>query len=74
MDQTSAVLWLLVIVAVFLMCREVVCWYWKVNEVVAILRDIRKALGADPAEIAHEKWKASQAATRPPPAPAAAEL
>jgi len=25
---------------VFLVCREIVCWYWKINEAVGLLQEI----------------------------------
>ena len=31
----------LVLVAVFLVLREFNCWYWKINEGLAVLKDIR---------------------------------
>ena len=35
---------LVVIVVIFLIFREVICWYWKINEVVVLLTDIRRLL------------------------------
>ena len=29
------------IVLIFLVCREIICWYWKQNEHTALLKDIR---------------------------------
>ncbi|GAB6039075.1 hypothetical protein JCM15519_36340 [Fundidesulfovibrio butyratiphilus] len=26
---------LLIILVIFLVCREIVCWYWKLNKIVA---------------------------------------
>ena len=28
----------------FLVCREIACWYWKLNDVVRLLTDIRDNL------------------------------
>lgn len=28
---------LVILLAIFLFCREIVCWYWKMNEVVVLL-------------------------------------
>ena len=37
------VLWILVIsVVVFLICREITCWYWKINKVILLLETIAK--------------------------------
>ena len=37
------------IVAVFLLCREIVCWYWKINKSIAnqeeIIRLLKKIAG-----------------------------
>jgi hypothetical protein len=30
---------LLVLIVVFLLCREIVCWYWKLNKIVANQED-----------------------------------
>jgi hypothetical protein len=35
---------LLIIIVIFLIFREIVCWYWKQNEIVSILKDIRHAV------------------------------
>ncbi len=29
---------------VFLVCREIVCWYFKMNEVTKLLKEIRDSL------------------------------
>lgn len=31
-------------IIVFLICREIVCWYFKMNEVVSLLNDIKTSL------------------------------
>ncbi len=35
---------LAVIVAIFLIIREIICWYWKINKAVNLLTDIRDLL------------------------------
>jgi hypothetical protein len=35
---------ILVILVVFLVFREVNCWYWKINKGLAVLEDIRDLL------------------------------
>jgi hypothetical protein len=35
---------LVVLVVVFLVLREIVCWYWKINLNVALLTEIRDVL------------------------------
>lgn len=39
-----ALLTLLVLLLVFLVCRELVCWYWKVNEGLVLLKRIADRL------------------------------
>jgi hypothetical protein len=34
-----------VTVAVFLICRAIVLWYWRVNEGIALLKSIDERLG-----------------------------
>ncbi|MEA4854784.1 MAG: hypothetical protein AAGU21_08155 [Solidesulfovibrio sp.] len=33
----SLVVFLLILVVIFLVCREIVCWYWKINRAVELL-------------------------------------
>lgn len=44
MDTASAVIALLVvffiILTIFLICREIVCWYFKINKTVELLENI----------------------------------
>lgn len=37
-------IYLIIAVVVFLICRELICWYWKLNDIVSLLRDIKKSL------------------------------
>lgn len=39
-EQSNALIALIVLVALFLVCREIVCWYWKINRIVAALEEI----------------------------------
>jgi hypothetical protein len=39
-----AIVLLLLLIVTFLLFREIACWYWKVNERTALLRDIRAEL------------------------------
>lgn len=36
--------YLVFVIIVFLVCREVVCWYWKINVNLELQRDILKEL------------------------------
>jgi hypothetical protein len=38
MDVGASILYLVVIVVLSLIFREVVCWYWKINEYLAEFR------------------------------------
>jgi len=40
----SAIAGLVALVIIFLICRELICWYWKINEAVDLLREIHKEL------------------------------
>ena len=44
MDSLSPFWTLLILLAIFMVCREIVCWYWKLNDVVTLLKDIKKSL------------------------------
>lgn len=35
---------ILVSLVIFLVCREIVCWYFKMNEVVSLLKEIKDVL------------------------------
>jgi hypothetical protein len=36
------------VVLAFFICREVVCWYWKINEGIQLLREINLKLSVAP--------------------------
>ena len=42
----SGLIILAVIVVIFLVLREMICWYWKINQNVALLTEIRDLLVA----------------------------
>ena len=31
-------------IIIFLICRELFCWYWKQNQIISLLTDIRSEL------------------------------
>lgn len=37
---------LLIYLVVFLISRELVCWYWKINEIVRLLKSIDRKMEA----------------------------
>jgi hypothetical protein len=40
----DAVIALVIVVVIFLMFRELVCWYWKINRMVELLESIDATL------------------------------
>jgi hypothetical protein len=40
----ATVVTLVIVIAIFLLFREVVCWYWKINRVVELLESIDATL------------------------------
>src|SRR5262245_39690040 len=58
---------LLIMPVVFLLGREVVCWYWKVNERIALMRETNTLLASIETQL-KQTGRAAPAA----PAPAAA--
>lgn len=37
-------IYLLIVIVIFLICREIICWYWKINDNIELLREIRDLL------------------------------
>src|SRR5262245_11810591 len=67
---------LLIILVVFLLGREVVCWYWKVNERIALMRETNTLLASIETQLkqtgraapaAHVSAAASPSAPAPAP-------
>ena len=40
----TSLIGLVVVLLIFLICREVICWYWKINKVVELLEKQNKLL------------------------------
>ena len=38
---------LIVLVLIFIICREIFCWYWKINEITDLLRSINDKLSEE---------------------------
>ncbi|MBC8603187.1 hypothetical protein H8784_15860 [Parabacteroides acidifaciens] len=34
-NMPIGIIWLLAIIGVFFLCRELLCWYWKINKSIA---------------------------------------
>jgi hypothetical protein len=45
-NNTSALIAILVVIVIFFIARELVCWYWKINTQVTLLTEIRDLLRA----------------------------
>ena len=43
-----------IFIVVFLIAREIVCWYWKINRMVALMESIDESLKQMPAVKAHD--------------------
>lgn len=67
-------IFLIITIVIFLICRELVCWYWKVNQSVALLTEIRDLLKnqAGPAETAMSPVLPASVPRQKVPAPAPA--
>lgn len=35
---------LVILFAIFMVMRELMCWYWKINEMISLLKDINEKL------------------------------
>lgn len=46
-NDTSALLAIVVVLVIFFVARELICWYWKINQTVALLTEIRDLLKAE---------------------------
>lgn len=38
----AVVVALVLVVGIFFICRELICWYWKINEAVELLKAIKE--------------------------------
>lgn len=45
-NNASALIAILVVIVIFFIARELVCWYWKINLQVTLLTEIRDLLRA----------------------------
>ena len=44
MSTETVVLFIFIDALIFLVCREVICWYYKINHIVILLESILKEL------------------------------
>jgi hypothetical protein len=65
MNGENTLVGLLVILAIsivlFLICREIICWYWKINQSIALLTEIRDLLAQKNSESRMEQGPGSVA-------------
>lgn len=40
----TAILFILILVILFVLCRELLCWYWKINESIKNQKEIIRLL------------------------------
>jgi hypothetical protein len=57
MDLFSTLILLVIVLVIFIVCREVMCWYWKINQTVIILNEINVKLNeiVNKIEMLHKK-------------------
>lgn len=44
MDLATLIIFLLVLLGIFLLCRELNCWYWKINRRIELLEEQNNSL------------------------------
>ncbi len=58
MENTATIITVLCIsILVFIICRELVCWYWKLNRIVELLEQIASQKGGEKIVIAPQPVK-----------------
>ncbi len=58
MENPAALITVLCIsILVFIICRELVCWYWKLNRIVELLEQIASQKGNEKIVIAPQPTK-----------------
>jgi len=50
-----------ILMVIFLICRELMCWYWKINEMVSLLKSIDEKL--DGAQLRNDRAISNSADT-----------
>jgi hypothetical protein len=44
MYSTTSLIALIVVILFFLFCREIICWYFKINQIVDLMHEISDKL------------------------------
>lgn len=57
---TTVLIVTVVIGVIFLICREMVCWYWKINQRVALLTEIRDLMASNQSSGIDKKYSRSE--------------
>jgi hypothetical protein len=57
MEATALIVVLCITILVFIVCREIVCWYWKLNRIVELLEQIAAQSGKEKIMIAPQPVK-----------------
>src|SRR2546421_11311068 len=66
-EAPGVVVYLIVILFVFLVGREIVCWYFKLNEIASLLRQVRDRLASIQAYGIGDEAAAKAPKAPPPP-------
>lgn len=53
----SFFIFLLILIGLFFLCREILCWYWKVNKMVQNQEEIIRLLNVIASKMQEEKHK-----------------
>ncbi len=54
----SLFVWIVILaitMAIFIVLREFWCWYWKINERIQLLKDIKGLMGPEQEKRSHEQ-------------------
>jgi hypothetical protein len=51
------IIYVVIAITIFLALREIICWYFKINERITILNDIRKSLNPKRSQTSDKRSK-----------------
>ena len=57
----------IILIVIFLACREIVCWYFKINQTVSLLTEVRNLLAATKGSRSDSQSSWSGARSEPTP-------
>lgn len=61
-DLVVILIVLAIVLVVFLLVREVLCWYWKINKAIALLTEIRDLLARSASASMHSSLRSGASA------------